>query len=107
VIRIWGKNAATALREHPVICSQCGKPFTPQTALHAPLSAADLEAVPYPTWDMIQSLGSSARLDLGPVLGRRGFIVLDSSATNAAAAFKDAARLLNWGFAAGGARAAA
>jgi hypothetical protein len=56
---------------------------------------------------MIQSLGSSARLDLGPVLGRRGFIVLDSSATNAAAAFKDAARLLNWGFAAGGARAAA
>jgi hypothetical protein len=33
--------------------------------------------------------------------------VLDSSATSRAASFADAARMLNWGFAAGGARAAA
>jgi hypothetical protein len=29
VIRIWGMNAATALHEHPVICSECRKPFMP------------------------------------------------------------------------------
>ena len=27
-IRLRGKKAADDLREHPIICSECGKPFT-------------------------------------------------------------------------------